>query len=89
MPVKADDGIITTEIELAVFHYVKRRLSFLVKDDALFDEVGNVDYRDYKGKFVVFYKKERAGRLFDFKEGGSKKYTFDFGAAAGGEGNDR
>ncbi len=84
-PIKPDDGIITTEIELEVFQYVRRRLSFLVKDDTLFDEIGNIDYRDYKGKFVVFYKKERAGRLFDFKEGGPKKYSFDFGATAGGE----
>lgn len=33
----------------------------------------------------MFYKKERAGRLFDFKEGGIKKYTFDFGSVSGGE----
>ena len=84
-PIKSDDGIITTETELEVFHYVKRRLSFLIKDDTLFDEIGNIEYRDYKGKFVVFYKKERAGRLFDFREGGARKYHFDFGAASGGE----
>ena len=84
-PLKADDGIVTTETELEVFHYVKRRLSYLVKDDALFDEISNVEYRDYKGKFVVFYRKERAGRLFDFTEGGPKKYNFDFGLNTGGE----
>lgn len=82
---KTDDGIVTTEIELEVFHYVKRRLSYLIKDDNLFEEIGNIEYRDYKGKFVVFYKKERAGRLFDFREGGGKKYNFDFGSASGGE----
>ena len=64
---------------------MKRRLSFLVKDDALFDEIANIEYRDYKGKFVVFYKKERAGRIFDFTEGGPRKYNFDFGQLAGGE----
>ena len=84
-PLKADDGIVTTETELEVFHYVKRRLSFLVKDDALFDEIANIEYRDYKGKFVVFYRKERAGRIFDFTEGGPKKYNFDFGQFTGGE----
>ena len=47
--------------------------------------ITNVEYRDYKGKFVVFYKKERAGRIFDFTEGGLKKYNFDFGQLAGGE----
>lgn len=82
---KVDDGIITTETELEVFSYVKRRLSFLVKEDSLFEEINSVEYRDYKGKFVVFYKKERAGRIFDFTEGGPKKFNFDFGPQTGGE----
>ena len=56
-----------------------------MKDDSLFDEISNIDHRKYKGKLVVFYKKERAGRLFDFYEGKSKKHTFDFGQEAGGE----
>ncbi len=84
-PSKTDDGLVTTAGELEVFHYAKRRLSFLVKEDHLFDEIENIEYRDYKGKFVVFYKKERSGRLFDFKEGGVKKFHFDFGLNAGGE----
>lgn len=82
---KGEDGIITTDVEIEVYHYVKRRLSFLVTDDNLFDEISNIEYRDYKGKFVVYYKKERAGRIFDFTEGGRKKYTFDFGQFLGGE----
>lgn len=81
---KHDDGIVTTEVELDVFNYTKRRLSFLVKDDRLFGEIAKIEYRDYKGKFVVFYKRERAGRLFDFYEGRDKKFTFDFGEAFGG-----
>ena len=36
-------------------------------------------------KFVVYYKKERAGRLFDFYEGRDKKFSFDFGQMFGGE----
>lgn len=56
-----------------------------MKDDNLFDEIENIDYRKYKGKFVVFHRRERAGRLFDFSESKSKKYTFDFGPEAGGE----
>ncbi len=69
---------------MEVFHFVKRRLSFLVKDDHLFEEINYIEYRDYKGKFVVFYKKERSGRIFDFTEGGVKRYNFDFGDQAGG-----
>ncbi len=81
---KTDDGIVTTEVELEIFNYAKRRLSFLIKDEALFNEITTIDYHDYKGKFVVYYKKERAGRIFDFTEGGAKKYSFDFGSAHGG-----
>lgn len=82
---KIEDGIVTTETEIAVYEYTKRRLAFLVKTDHLYDAIDGIDYRDYKGKFVVFYKKERAGRLFDFYEDKGKKYTFDFGADMGGE----
>jgi predicted type IV restriction endonuclease len=82
---KQDDVITSSALELEVFQYIRRRLAFLVKEDSLFDEINNIDYRKYKGKFVVFHKRERAGRLFDFYEGKSKKYTFDFGQEAGGE----
>jgi hypothetical protein len=82
---KADDVITPSPLELEVFQYIKRRLAFLVTEDNLFEEIDNIEQRKYKGKFVVFHKRERAGRLFDFYEGKSKKYTFDFGQGAGGE----
>ncbi|MFG1214968.1 type I restriction endonuclease [Xanthobacter flavus] len=67
MPAPAD-AIVTTERELEVFRWVQQRLAFLVRDDALFAEIKSVDYRDYQGKFVVFYKMERKGRIFEFIE---------------------
>ncbi|MGH7886925.1 MAG: type I restriction endonuclease, partial [Candidatus Binatia bacterium] len=82
-PSKADDSATVTHLEVEVFNYIKRRLSFLVKEDRLFDEIENVDQRKYKGKFVVFYKRERVGRLFHFYEGRAKKYHFDFGQTDG------
>jgi predicted type IV restriction endonuclease len=82
-PSKADESTTVTPLEVKVFNYVKRRLSFLVTEDRLFDEIECVDQRKYKGKFVVFYKKERLGRLFDFYEGRAKKYLFDFGQPDG------
>jgi hypothetical protein len=82
-PPKADDSAAVTPLEVEVFNYVKRRLSFLVTEDRLFDEIDSVDQRKYKGKFVVFYKRERLGRLFDFFEGRAKKYLFDFGQPVG------
>lgn len=62
---------------------MRRRLSFLVKDEHMFNEIENVAYRDYKGTFLVFYKRERAGRLFNFRESSSSRYVFDFGEAGG------
>jgi predicted type IV restriction endonuclease len=82
---KQDDVLVPSPFELEVLQYTKRRLAFLVKEDNLFDAIDNLQHRKYRGKFVVFYKRERVGRLFDFYEGKSRKYTFDFGQGAGGE----
>lgn len=62
------DPIVTTDRELQVFNWALKRLAFLVRDDALFSEISAIDYKDYQGKFVVFYKMERKGRLFEFLE---------------------
>ncbi|MFG1364688.1 type I restriction endonuclease [Xanthobacter versatilis] len=64
----AADAIVTTERELEVFRWVQQRLAFLVRDDGLFAEIKSIEYRDYQGKFVVFYKMERKGRIFEFIE---------------------
>jgi hypothetical protein len=85
MSLKPDDGLVPSAFELETFQYIKRRLSFLVKEDRLFDEIDEIEHKKYKGKFVVFYKRERAGRIFDFYEGKAKKYTFDFGQGGGGD----
>lgn len=77
-PAQADDGIITTETELAVFNHVQRRLAFLVNDQELFDKIRDVQFVDFKTRFVVFYKQERKGRLFQFREGPNGEYRFDF-----------
>ncbi|WP_162176805.1 MULTISPECIES: type I restriction enzyme HsdR N-terminal domain-containing protein [Acidiphilium] len=83
--VKTDEASLPTASELEVFNYVKRRLAFLVKENNMFEEIENIEFRKYKGKFVVFHKRERAGRLFDLYESKTKKYSFDFGTGAGGE----
>lgn len=81
---KPDDTLVPSILENEIFEYVTRRLSFLVKDESMFDEIDKIESKKYKGKFVIFYKRERAGRLFDFFEGKAKKYTFDFGHEDGG-----
>ncbi len=75
-----ESGIVTTDTEMEAFHYAKQRLAFLVEDEDSFSRIDDVQFRDYQGKFIVFYKKERKGRLFDFFENQQedKKYRFVF-----------
>jgi|EndMetStandDraft_5_1072996.scaffolds.fasta_scaffold129563_1 hypothetical protein len=72
------ERIVTTERELAVLAYVQRRLAFLVSEDWQFKAIEDIGYKDYIGKLVVFYGKERKGRLFDYIEGsdGFDKFVF-------------
>ncbi len=71
----------TTEREFYVFSYCRRRLAFLVRDDALFREIDKIGYRDFNTKFGVYYDRVRQGRLFDFYEGEERdRFVFaDFG----------
>jgi predicted type IV restriction endonuclease len=70
--------IATTEHQLQMFNYVRRRLAFLAEGEAMFDAIENVRYTDYVGRICVFYDRERKGRLFDYIEGadGYDKYIF-------------
>lgn len=72
------DRIITTDRELAVYRYVCRRLAYLCKDEHQFASIERVQYRDYVGKFAVYYDSVRKGRLFDFVAGenGYDKFVF-------------
>jgi hypothetical protein len=70
--------IVTTERELAIVNYVRRRLAFLVADEMLFNAIDRVEYRDYVGKIVVYYDKEAKGRLFDYVGGGDGIDKFIF-----------
>lgn len=74
----AEDGIITTETEMAVFDHVRTRLAFLVRDEALFNKLRDIQWVDFKTRFVVFYKQARKGRIFSFKEGPGGEMRFDF-----------
>jgi predicted type IV restriction endonuclease len=80
---RLDETLTPSPLDNELFTYVKKRLAFLIKDDTLFNELDGVESRKFKGKFVVYYRRERAGRLFEFYEGRSKKYQFDFGAFGG------
>ena len=70
--------LMTSEHELSVVGYVRRRLAYLVRDEALFAAIDRVEFKDSVGKLVVFYANERKGRLFDFIEGGEGFDKFIF-----------
>ena len=70
-------------IDLKTIEYIKQRLAYLVKDDTLFREIEHLHHRKYARKLVVYYKRERAGRLLDFYEGRGGKSMFDFGQDGG------
>jgi len=81
--VPVGSGIITTETEMAVFDFAKTRLAYLVNDDSLFDALRDLTYQDRKTLFTVFYKQERKGRVFNFREGPNGEMRFEFPPANG------
>ena len=50
---------------------------------ALFQKIEDVGYRDFRNKFVVFYKRVNAGRLFEFYEGDDGRDRFVFAEGLG------
>ena len=73
-----EQRIVTTERELAIVNYVRRRLAFSVSEEVLFNAIERIDHKDYIGKLAVYYDRERKGRSFDFIEGrdGFDKFIF-------------
>ncbi len=72
--------IITTDEEMYAYTYAGQRLAFLVKTDEEYAAIESIMFRDYKTLFVVFYKKERNGKLFTFVENSDGTKTFNFPA---------
>lgn len=70
--------IAASERELALISYIRRRLAYLVDDEARFEAIDGVQHRTYVGRLVVYLEHERRGRLFDFITGtdGHDKYIF-------------
>jgi hypothetical protein len=80
-----ESGVVTTETELAVFDYVRRRLPFLIAgDEELFQRLQHLQPIDYKTVFSIYYKQERKGKLFNFWEGKEPRYRFEFVALGPG-----
>ena len=71
-PPAVEQRIVTTERELAIVNYVRRRLAFLVSEEMLFNAIERIDHKDYIGKLIVYYDRERKGQLFEFIEGSGR-----------------
>jgi hypothetical protein len=79
----AEMGVVTTDVELMVLDYVRTRLPFLVGgDETLFSKLQHVRPVDHKTVFCIYYRQERKGRLFNFREGRGPRYRFDFSGTA-------
>jgi predicted type IV restriction endonuclease len=84
-PVADESGIVTTETEMEVHDYVRRRLPFLIAgDEELFQRLQHLRPVDYKTVFSVYYRQERKGKLFNFWEGREPRYRFEFVALGPG-----
>jgi hypothetical protein len=78
-PTSRKSNVETTETELEVFDYVKRRLPFLIqRDDQLFQKLDSIFIKDRKTTLNVSYKLEQKGKLFSLREGDDPKYRFEF-----------
>jgi hypothetical protein len=79
-----ETGVVTTEVELFVLDYVRTRLPFLVAgDEGLFSKLQHIRPIDHKTVFTIFYRQERKGRIFNFRQGRDPQYRFDFLGAGG------
>ncbi len=81
---QASQRMATAERELSIFNRIRRRLAYLAADEAGFQAIDRVDYRDYVGKIVVYLDRDPRGRLFELVLGldGANKFIFPdpFGA---------
>lgn len=70
--------ISTSEREIAILGYVRRRLAYLVDNEEHFAAIDSVQAKDYVGRIAVYYGREQKGRLFDFIPGADQadKYIF-------------
>lgn len=78
VPFQLAPRIATAERESIVFTYVRRRLAYLAEDEQQFAAIESVHGKTYVGRLVVYYDRERKGRLFEHIAGldGADKFIF-------------
>jgi hypothetical protein len=82
-PVADDSAIeefVPTESELKALNYIKSRLFFLVKNEALFQEVEKLTFRKTKTSFRIYYINPNKGSIIDYRTHRDSSVTFQFPA---------
>jgi predicted type IV restriction endonuclease len=70
--------LLSAERDLTMFNATRRRLAYLVTDEAQFKAIDKLDYRVTVGRISVFLGSDPRGRLFEVIRGadGHEKYVF-------------
>ena len=79
------EGFSPTDGEINAFNYAKNRLFYLVRTDALFQEVQKIRFRKTKTSFRVYYGRPNNGSLFDYREHRDGKVALQFPALNGND----
>ena len=77
------EGFFPSEAEIDAFNYAKHRLFYLVRAEALFQEVQKITFRKTKTSFRVYYRRPTIGSLFDYREHKDGNVSLHFPALNG------
>jgi hypothetical protein len=61
-------------------NYAKNRLFYLVRAEALFQEVQKITFKKMKTSFRIYYERPNNGSLFDYREHKDGKVSLQFPA---------
>jgi hypothetical protein len=79
------EGVLPTDSELKALNYIRNRLFYLVRSDALFQEVQKITFRKTKASFRVYYERPNNGSIFDYRELKGGKTVLHFPALNGAD----
>jgi predicted type IV restriction endonuclease len=69
-----------SEGEMNALNYAKNRLFYLVRAEALFQEVQKITFKKMKTSFRVYYERPNNGSIFDYREHKDGKISLHFPA---------
>ncbi len=69
LKVQVGQKVASSERELALFNGIRRRLAYLVSDEAHFAAIDRIGYKDSVGKITFYLDSDPEGRLFEVIRG--------------------